>query len=460
MADLEKETVQDGETVKTDENVQEEAVKDEAAKEEAEKKEAEKEETEETAKDATEEDYNTAFVVSEDIAFACIAVLFIAAPFIARFYSNPSITTYLRTLSISLIFGALYSIENAVLVRDMKFKVIFIRSIAAAVISGTLGIVCAYFGLGVWALVIQSISQQIILCVVTYFGCNWKPKVQFSKSSFQNLFSFGSKILFAELISIGVEDLRTLIIGKRYTSIDLAYYDRGQYYPAAAMRGLYDTISSVMLPVLSKEQDNKTQLEKNVGMSIVLSTYLIFPMFVGLSAVADLFVNILLTARWEASIPFLRLFCIYQLAFPIYGIMRQSLYAIGNSAGVLKLEIARGVLFISAIIVGCLISPFAIAIATTMALYSTTIIYALYVHKFISYDVKYVGKCLGISIVQCGLMYLLIAVIGKLPVPRIPMLIIDILVGVTIYLLTSMLFKNDAFLMLKNFIHAAKGNSK
>ena len=109
---------------------------------------------------------------------------------------------------------------------------------------------------------------------------------------------------------------------------------------------------------------------------------------------------------------------------------------------------------------GCLISPFAIAIATTMALYSTTIIYALYVHKFISYDVKYVGKCLGISIVQCGLMYLLIAVIGKLPVPRIPMLIIDILVGVTIYLLTSMLFKNDAFLMLKNFIHAAKGNSK
>lgn len=411
-------------------------------------------------KDTSDDDYNTAFVVSEGIAIACIAVLFFAAPVIASFYNNPNITVYLRALSISLVFGALYSIENAVLVRDLKFKVIFIRSIAAAMISGTLGIVSAYFRLGVWALVIQSISQQVILCVVTYFGCNWKPRLHFSRDSFNNIFSFGSKILVAELISIGVEDLRTLIIGKRYTSTDLAYYDRGQYYPAAAMRGLYDTISSVMLPVLSKEQDNKTQLEKNVGTSVILSTYLIFPMFVGLSAVADLFVLIFLTSRWEASIPFLRLFCIYQLAFPVYGIMRQSLYAIGNSTGVLKLEIARGILFISAIIIGCFISPFAIAISTSVALYATTLIYSLYVHKFIRYNIRHVCKCLLVSILQCSIMYLAILLLHGLSLPRMLLLLIDIIVGAGIYLITSILFRNEAFLMLKKYVIMARGSRK
>jgi len=411
-------------------------------------------------KDATDDDYNTAFVVSEGIAIVCIVILFLVAPFVANYYENSSITIYLRALSISLIFGALYSIENAVLVREMKFKVIFIRSIAAAVISGMLGITTAYFGLGVWALIIQSISQQIILCVVTYFGCNWKPKLKYSRESFTNIFSFGSKILIAELISIGVEDLRTLIIGKRYTSTDLAYYDRGQYYPAAAMRGLYDTISSVMLPVLSKDQDNKAELEKSVGLLVALSTYLVFPMFVGLSAVADLFVIIFLTSKWEASIPFLRLFCIYQLAFPIYGIMRQSLYAIGNSTGVLKLEIARGILFISAIVIGCLISPFAIAISTSIALYATTIIYALYVHKFIRYDIRHVCKCMLVTILQCGIMYLLILILNRLALPRMILLLIDILAGAGLYLIISILFKNEAFIMLKKFVLTARGTRK
>lgn len=402
-------------------------------------------------KDASDADYNTAFVVSEGITLVCIAILFVVAPLIAGFYNNSHITWYLRVLSISLVFGALYSIENAVLVRNMKFKVIFIRSIAAALISGAVGIVAAFCGMGVWALIIQSVSQQIILCVVTYFGCDWKPRLSFSRESFRSIFSFGSKILVAELISIGVEDLRTLIIGKRYSSADLAYYDRGQYYPNAAMRGLYDTISSVMLPVLSKEQDNKEQLKKSVEQSVSLSVYMISPLFVGLAAVADLFVLLLLTERWAPSIPFLRLFCIYQLAFPIYGIMRQSLYAIGNSAAVLKLEIIRGMLFMVAIITGCLISPFVIAITTSVALYITTFIYVLFVHKYTGFNLKKVLKNILLTGLQCLIMYVFIMLLNRLSISKLLLLIIDVLVGAGIYIGLSILLRNESFAFLKKY---------
>ena len=408
-------------------------------------------------KNATEDDYNTAFVVSEAIALVCVCCLFFASPYIASFYRNPKIVSYLRVLSLSLLFGALYSIENAVLVRDMKFKVVFVRSLAAAIISGTLGIICAYLGLGAWALIIQVVTQQAVLCVVTYFGCSWKPRLLFSRTSFTSIFSFGSRILIAELISIGVEDLRTLIIGKKYSSSDLAFYDRGQYYPNAAMRGLYDTISSVMLPVLSKDQDNKELLRHRIVQSVNTAIYLISPLFVGLAAVADLFVILLLTNRWEASIPFLRLFCIYQLAFPIYGIMRQTLYAIGNSTAVLKLEIARGGLFITAIIIGCMISPFAIAIATSIALYATTIIYAWYVQKQTGYDVKAVLKGIGCTALQCTVMYLFVVIINRLKLSMVVLFFLDIVLGAALYFALSVVLRNESYLFLKEFIVSYMG---
>lgn len=277
-------------------------------------------------KDASDLDFNTAFLVSEGIAIACIIVIFFLAPFLESIYQTNELALYLRALSGVLVFGALNSIQNAALVRQMEFKKIFVRSFFAALGSGIISIFAALMNLGIWVLIIQTISQNILLCLITAFQCPWKPRLQFSKLSFNEIFSFGSKILVAEIISIVVEDIRTLVIGKKYSTEDLAYYDRGQVYPATAMSSIYDAIMSVMLPVFSKSQDDRKILASQVERACLMSSFVTFPLFIGFASVARPFVLLLLTDKWLASVPFIIVFCIYQLSFPIYGIMRQGLY--------------------------------------------------------------------------------------------------------------------------------------
>lgn len=402
-------------------------------------------------KDATEDDYNTAFVVSELIAVSCILLLYILAPLVANFYGDIKIAWYLRVMSISLVFGALYSIENAILVRELKFKIIFVRSIAAVIISGVIGIILALLEFGVWALVVQSICHQIILCIVTYWGCEWKPQFRFSRTSFTNIFSFGSKILIAELISMGVEEVRTLIIGKRFKSSELAYYDRGLYYPAAIMRGVYDSVSSVMLPLLSKEQDEHKKMALRIEETLIVTSFIIFPIFIGLSAISKQFVLLFLGEKWEKSILFLAVFCIYQLAFPVYGILRQSLYALGKSNSVLKLETIKGILFIIAILVGAEYGTLAIALCTMGAFYISTLLYFWYVGKNIPINIKRIMGNIGCTVIQCVVMYILIQYINMLNLDNWIQIILDVAVGIVIYLLMSVIMRNQTLKIILSF---------
>lgn len=399
-----------------------------------------------------DDDYNTALIVSEIIAVVCVGIFFIFSNQLETFYSIEGLSQFMRVLSVSLLFGAFYSIQNAELVRKMRFKQIFYRSMVASIGSGIIGIIAALLNCGVWALVLQSLFQQIIICVATMIACEWKPKLRFSKKSFSELFSFGSKILLAEIISIGVENLRTLIIGKKYTSTDLAYYDRGQVYPATAMRSIYDTISSVLLPVYSKIQGEKEKLAINVSISLELSMFIVAPLFFGLAAVAKPFIVVLLTDKWEAATPYLVIFCIYQIAFPAYGIFRQCLYALGKSDDVLKVEIVRSGIFILAIIIGVMFSPIAIAILSCLAMYITTVIYLGVVYKYIPIKITVLLRNIVITIIQCITMVVLIACFNRIELPNVLLLVIDIIIGTISYLLLSIFFKNKSFNICMSYI--------
>lgn len=397
-------------------------------------------------------DYNTAFVVSEAIALLCVVILFFASNTIEKFYSITHLSAYMRVLSISLFFGALYSVQNAELVRKMRFKQIFYRSIASSVGSGVIGIVAALLGMGVWALIIQSVTQQVIICFATMVACEWKPRIQFSRKSFDELFSFGSKILVAEIISIGVENIRTLIIGKKYTATDLAYYDRGQVYPATAMRSIYDTISSVLLPVFSKIQNKPQKLADTVSQSLSISSFLICPLFVGLAAVARPFILLLLTDKWESATPFLIVFCIYQIAFPAYGILRQSLYALGKSDDVLKLEVLRSIFFIVAILVGLIFNTIAIAIFSCLAMYLTTLMYYFGVRKYLPLKTKSLTINIMKTVLQCVIMAALIIFINKIQVSNILLILIDVVIGMAAYTVLSIILKNESFSFCVGFL--------
>ncbi len=396
-------------------------------------------------KEATDIDFNTAFLVSECIALTCVAIIWIISPLLESWYQTNGLGFYLRVLSLVLVFGALNSIQNAVLVRKMEFKKIFIRSFLSAVSSGVISIAAAMANLGIWVLIIQSISQNMLLCIITTFQCPWKPKLQFSKSSFNEIFSFGSKILVAELISIGVEDTRTLIIGKKYSTSDLAYYDRGQVYPATAMRSIYDALMSVMLPVFSKNQDQDNVLARQIEKVCVMSCFFTSPLFIGFAAVAKPFVLLLLTEKWIDSTVFIVVFCFYQLIFPIYGIMRQGLYAIGKSDIVLKLEILKAALFLISIIIGVQLSPLGVAIATSIAIYIVTIVYIFVLRRFVGINVKSISSELIKTLASCLIMYLIITFFNNIVElgPALTLLI-DILMGGLVFVGVSVLLRNQS----------------
>lgn len=396
-------------------------------------------------KDICSDDYDSAFVISEIIAVVCIVLLWLGSGLVESFYHIESLGLYLRVLSFCLVFGALYSIQNAELVREMQFKQIFIRSVIASISSGVIGIVMAMLGMGIWSLVIQSLSQQIISCLTTYFVCNWKPRFCFSKKSFYELYSFGSKILVAELISVFVENIRTLIIGRRFSPEDLAYYDRGQTYPATAMRSIYDTISSVMLPVFSKIQSEKEKLARSVEISLKISMYIVCPLFFGFAVVSRPFTILLLTEKWEMAIPYMIIFSIYQIAFPVYGIARQSLYALGLSGSVLKLEIIRSGLFLLAIFIGVFFDTFTMTILSCVAMYVTTFFYMFVVKKHIPLRFRDLGLNLSKTIIQCAVMCGSIYLVNNFINSMILQLFVDIICGVLVYVVLSIILRNESY---------------
>ena len=307
-------------------------------------------------------DINTVLWISEAIAIIMYALLWVIAPVVENIYETAHLANYLRIISLSLFTGAFYSIENSLLIRSMQFKKMFFSSFTATLIAGAIAVILAYKGMGCWALIWQNLVQQLLLSLFSFPFCKWKIKRQCSKTSFYDVFRFGSNVLLAELLYTGVENLRTLIIGAKYSSADLAYYDRGQTYPSVAMRSIYDTVGSVLLPIFSREQNDILKLRKYSQKALGFSFFLIAPCFIGFSMIAEPFTKLLLTDKWIPCVPYIQVFCIYQLGILPYCILRNTLYATGRSKKSLTLEILKAVFSLGAVLIGMLVNTFAIAL--------------------------------------------------------------------------------------------------
>lgn len=292
-------------------------------------------------KDTDETDFSSIFFLSLLFAILIYFILFFSAPLIAIFYNEPQIIDLIRILSITLFFGAINSIQNAVIAKKMLFKKLFFSSLGGIIVSGLIGILMAYFGYGVWALVAQQLTNQLIITVILWFILRWRPRFLFSFTRVKALFTFGWKILVSALIDTIDRDLRSLIIGKIFSPTLLGYYHRGQQFPAFIVTNVNGSIQSVMLPALSSKQDNINKVKDMVRRSIVTSTFLIFPIMVGLAVIAEPLVKILLTDKWLPSVPFLQIFCASYALWPIHTANLQAINALGRSDIYLKLEILK-----------------------------------------------------------------------------------------------------------------------
>jgi teichuronic acid exporter len=401
-------------------------------------------------KDADEADFSSVFYLSIFIACLIYIVLFLAAPFIAAFYKIPEITPVFRVLSITLFFGAFNSIQNAVIARNLQFKKLFFSSTGAILVSGIVGIYMAYMGYGVWALVGQQISNQLLVTLILWFTVNWRPQLLFSLVRVKRLFSFGWKLLVSAMIDTVYRDLRSLIIGKMYNPAMLGFFNRGQQFPSLIVSNINGSIQSVMLPVLASQQDNRPRVKDMMRRAIVTSSFIIFPMMVGLAVTAEPLVKLLLTDKWLPAVPFLQIFCASYALWPIHTANLQAINALGRSDIFLKLEIIKKIIGLSILAVTVFYGVYAIALGQVLSGIVSTFINAYPNKKLLDYSYIEQWKDIMPSLLLSLVMGAVVYSFKWLGLPVLVTLIVQICTGVILYVGMAWMFKLECFSYLLN----------
>lgn len=394
-------------------------------------------------KNLREEDYSSVLWVSLGIAIGLYIIIFIASPWVAAFYDMPDIIWPMRLLAAMLIPGALNSVQLAKVSRELDFKKVFYSNIGAVIIAGIIGIIMAYAGMGLWALVAQYLLNAIIICFIMKVTVKLKIYFHCDFQRVKELFSFGWKLLVSSLIDTFYNELHSLVVGKKYDSGMLGYYNRGKQFPQFIAGAVNSTVQSVMLPAMSANQDDAAKVKWMVRNSITLSAYIMFPVMLGLAAVAEPVVRVLLTDKWIMCVPFMQIYCFTFAFYPIHSCNLQAINAIGRSDIFLKLEIIKKVYGLAFLILAVVLFDTPIAIALT-GLITTGIgwfVNARPNKKLLGYAFHEQFKDILPSMVMSISMFIVVYLVGMLSINDILLLIIQILIGILFYLLLSLIFK-------------------
>ena len=416
-------------------------------------------------KDVDEDDYSSVFWVSLGIAGALYALIFFAAPLIGSFYEMPDIVAPLRVLALMLFPGALNSVQLAKVSREMDFRKVFYSNIGAVIVSGSVGIAIALLGGGLWALVAQSMLNVFVACIVMRFTVKLKLRLKCNFHRVKILFAFGWKLLVSSLIDTLYQDLRSLVIGKKYDSSTLGYYNRGKQFPQFMVNAINGAVQSVMLPAMSAKQDDKAQVKAMMRNSITMSAYVIFPMMAGLAGVATPLVQLLLTDKWLPCVPFLQIYCFSFAFYPVHSCNLQAINAVGRSDVFLKLEIIKKSYGLIALIIAvfCFDSPIAIAMTGIFTTVISCFVNSYPNKKLINYSYFEQMRDILPSFAASLVMFGVVLAVGMLPLSPILLLLLQIITGIAVYVAISAITKMKPYLtvltMLKTMLRRKKGLS-
>lgn len=297
-------------------------------------------------------DFSTVFWMSLAVSLALYLAVFLCAPMIAAYYSSPGLVWPLRVLCLVLVINAYNAVQVAWIQRSLEFKKVFKATMASVAASGVLGIVCALAGVGLWALVVQQLSYQLVNCFALALQVPWKPKATFSLGRARELFGFGWKLLVSGLLDQGYQSLSDLVIGRRFSTSDLGLVSQGKKYPQALGSMLDGAIQPVMLSATARLQGDIAQVKRLVRRALKTSTYLVCPCMALFAVAAEPLVGLLLGEEWLPCVPFLQMYCIVYMLLPIHTTNLQALNGMGRSDLFLKLEFVKTAIGAAALLFG------------------------------------------------------------------------------------------------------------
>lgn len=396
-------------------------------------------------KDANETDFSSVFYFNVVLSVVLYAAIFFCAPLVSELYEMPELTPVFRVMGLRLIVAAMNTVQQAYVSRHMLFKRFFLSTLGGTLMSGVVGIVMAYYGFGIWALVAQYMVNTTIATVVLFVTVKWRPRLAFSFSRLKGLISYGWKLLVSELVNTGYTELRSLIIGLKYSSADLAYYTKGQSFPKLLVVNINSSIQSVLFPALSKAQEDIARLKDMTRRALRTNSYLILPLVVGFALVAEPFVRLLLTERWLECVPYLQVYCLSYSFMPMQSANLQAIKALGRTDIYLKLEIVKKAVGIGALLAAMPFGTFAIAASAVASNILAVLINAVPNKKLFGYSFWEQIKDLFNGILPLAAMVATVLLVGMLPMPDLLMIVAQISCGAAAYTLVSWLFKLDSF---------------
>ena len=291
--------------------------------------------------DRTDTDFSTVFYFNIVVGLFFYIVLWLASPYIAAFYEIPLLEDITKVLALTFVFSSFSGVHSAKLSITIDFKTIAKISIIVTILTGSVGLWMAYNGYGVWALVIQAVSWSLLRTVLLWLFVRWIPKWIFSWKSFRGMFSFGSKLLISGLIDTTYKNIYTLVVGKVFSSTTLGLYSRASGLAQYPSSNITSVLQGVTFPVLSSIQNETERLADAYKRFLRISAFIVFPLMVGLAAVADPLIRLVLTDKWEGCIYLLQIVCFSMMWYPIHAINLNLLQVKGRSDLFLKLEIVK-----------------------------------------------------------------------------------------------------------------------
>lgn len=391
--------------------------------------------------DRTDVDNSTVFYFNIVVSSALYLILFIAAPFVADFYNQPELTSVMRVVCLGVILNSLAVVQRALLTVRIDFKTQAKASLSAAVISGCIGIVLAYCGFGVWSLVVQQLLNLSVNTLLLWIFSKWRPIAVFSWKSFHELFAFGSKLLASGLLDTLYRNIYPIVIGKLFSASSLGHYTRAHQFSEFPSSNVTGIIQRVTYPILCGIQDETERLEAVYRKFLKLSAFIIFPLMIGMSAVARPFIDIVLGTQWGFCGQLLQIICFAMMWYPIHAINLNLLQVKGRSDLFLRLEIIKKILGITVL---CITAPFGLVVMCYGQIFNSIValvINTYYTGKLINVGFIRQMKDLLPTILLSLIMFWAILLVDGFIETNMYRLVIGVLVGIIVYASGSYIFK-------------------
>ena len=397
-------------------------------------------------------DLSTAFFFNIGVGVICYSILFLGSPLIASFYSTPLLGDVLKFTALATLFNPLCAVQQALLTRKIDFYTQAKVSFFSCVISGSVALFLACKGFGIWALVVQQVSSYFFRTLFLWSFGKWIPTLEWSKESFNYLWGFGNKMLGSGLLDTIYTNLYTLVIGKFYNASDLGNYTRAQQFASLPSSNITGVLQRVTFPVLSKTQDDDVRLYRNYRKILKITAFVVFPLMLLLSALANPIILLLLSEKWSDCILLLKIICFGLMLYPVHAINLNLLTVKGRSDLFLKLEIYKkiiGVLILCLTLFGGLV---VLVIGGVFYSVISLVLNTYYTNKLIGVGLKvqFYDMC---PIFLCSLlMWVIVSGVTWIFANLYIQLFVGATIGIFIYGICSFIFLKSTFYELKEYI--------